>query len=40
MKIISKFQKFMYGRYGVDDLYKFILSIFLYTSLAGINFLK
>ncbi len=35
MKIISKFQKFMYGRYGVDDLYKFLL--YLYFLLVIIN---
>ena len=27
MKFINKIQKFMYGRYGVDDLYKFLFKI-------------
>lgn len=35
MKFIEKFQKFMYGRYGVDDLYKFLM--YVYISLVIIN---
>lgn len=29
MKIINKIQKFMTGRYGPDDLYKFLLKIYI-----------
>ena len=28
-KLIYKLQKFMYGRYGIDDLYKFMLIVCL-----------
>lgn len=35
MKFINNFQKFMYGRYGVDDLYKFLM--YLYIILVIIN---
>ena len=35
MKYIYKIQKFMQGRYGVDELYKFLLG--LYFSLFVIN---
>ncbi len=29
MKFINKLQKFMYGRYGTDDLYKFLLVLYI-----------
>ena len=29
MNFINKFQKFMYGRYGVDELYKFLFKIYI-----------
>lgn len=29
MKYINKFQKFMYGRYGADDLYSFLFKTYL-----------
>lgn len=35
MKFIEKFQKFMYGRYGVDELYKFLM--YTYILLVIIN---
>lgn len=30
MKWQSKLQKFMYGRYGVDELYKFLFGLYLF----------
>lgn len=36
MKYISKIQKFMLGRYGVDELYKFLLRIYLILFLIDI----
>ena len=35
MKLIQKLQKFMYGRYGVDELFKFFF--FIYVVLITIN---
>lgn len=35
MKFMEKFQKFMYGRYGVDELYKFLM--YLYIILVVVN---
>ena len=29
MKYISKFQKFMYGRYGADELYTFLFKVYI-----------
>lgn len=29
MKYIEKFQKFMYGRYGIDDLYNFLFKLYI-----------
>lgn len=29
MKFVNKVQKFMYGRYGVDDLYKFLFGLYI-----------
>lgn len=29
MKYIEKFRNFMYGRYGIDDLYKFLFKVYL-----------
>lgn len=29
MSFINKFQRFMYGRYGIDDLYKFLFKIYI-----------
>lgn len=36
MKYINKIQKFMMGRYGVDDLYKFLLRLYLILFLLDI----
>lgn len=35
MKYIEKIQKFMYGRYGIDELYRFMF--YLYTLLIILN---
>ena len=29
MKFINKLQKFMYGRYGIDELYKFLFYFYI-----------
>ena len=29
MKYIEKFRKFMYGRYGIDELYKFLFRLYI-----------
>lgn len=29
MKLFNKIQKFMYGRYGIDELYKFLFGIYI-----------
>lgn len=29
MKYINKLQSFMYGRYGIDDLYKFLFKLYI-----------
>ena len=36
MNFISKIQQFMYGRYGIDDLTKFILKIYLVVIVINI----
>lgn len=36
MKYIDKIQKFMMGRYGVDDLYKFLLRLYLIIFLIDV----
>jgi len=36
MKFINKFQKFMYGRYGVDDLTKFIFYVYFILILINL----
>lgn len=30
MKIIEKLRKFMYGRYGIDDLYNFMFRLYIF----------
>lgn len=30
MKFIEKLQKFMYGRYGIDELYKFMFYLYIF----------
>jgi len=39
MKRMNKFQKFMYGRYGIDELYKFLLKLYVVIFVINI-FLK
>ena len=29
MKFVQKIGKFMYGRYGIDDLYKFLFKVYI-----------
>ena len=29
MKYIEKFRRFMYGRYGIDELYQFLLKLYV-----------
>ena len=36
MKIINKIQRFMYGRYGIDDLYKFLFKLYLVLLIANL----
>lgn len=36
MKFINKVQRFMYGRYGMDDLYKFLFKIYILLLIIGI----
>lgn len=36
MKFINKLHKFMYGRYGPDDLYKFLFKIYVIMFLINI----
>jgi hypothetical protein len=36
MKYIYKLQKFMMGRYGIDDLYKFLLRLYLIIFIVDI----
>lgn len=36
MKWQNKFQKFMYGRYGVDELYKFLFGLYIITFIINI----
>lgn len=36
MKYIEKLQKFMYGRYGIDELYKFMVRIYLFMLILNI----
>ena len=36
MKFINKLRKFMTGRYGIDDLYKFLLRLYLILFLVDI----
>ena len=38
MKFINKVYKFMYGRYGPDDLYKFLFTIYFLLLLINIFF--
>ena len=35
-KWIAKIYRFMYGRYGVDDLYRFGLGVFIFLSLLNL----
>jgi len=36
MNFINKFQKFMYGRYGIDELYSFLLKLYLALIIIGL----
>lgn len=36
MKFINKIQKFMYGRYGIDELYQFFFGLYLLTLIIDI----
>lgn len=36
MSFINKIQKFMYGRYGADDLYRFLLRTYVVLIIANI----
>lgn len=36
MKFAQKFQKFMYGRYGIDDLYKFLFKVYIFLLILNI----
>ena len=36
MKFTEKLQKFMYGRYGVDELYKFLFGLYILTFIINI----
>ena len=38
MKFINKYQKFMYGRYGVDELYKFLFYIYIFLVILNLFF--
>lgn len=39
MKYIEKFRRFMYGRYGIDELYQFLLWLYVFLFILNI-FLK
>ena len=39
MKYINKYQKFMYGKYGVDELYNFLFKVYLILFILNL-FLK
>lgn len=36
MKYISKFRKFMYGRYGPDELYRFLFGIYIFLLIVNL----
>ncbi len=36
MKLRDKFQKFMYGRYGSDDLYNFLFKLYIFLFILNI----
>ena len=36
MNYINKFQKFMYGRYGIDELYTFLFKVYLFLFIINI----
>ena len=36
MKFINKIQKYMYGRYGVDELYRFLFGLYILTFIINI----
>lgn len=38
MKFMNKFQKFMYGRYGVDQLYYFLFGLYLILFIVNLFF--
>lgn len=38
MKFINRVVRFMYGRYGVDDLYKFLFKLFFCLALVNLIF--
>lgn len=36
MNFINKLQRFMYGRYGIDDLYKFLFKVYIILLIINI----
>ena len=36
MKFIDKFRKFMYGRYGIDDLYNFLFYFYIFLCIINL----
>lgn len=36
MKYLYKFQRFMYSRYGIDDLYKFLFKLYIFLFILNI----
>jgi len=36
MNFINKFQKFMYGRYGIDEFYGFLLKLYIVLVIIGL----
>ena len=36
MRLINKIQRFMYGRYGIDELYRFLFKIYIGLLIIGL----
>ena len=36
MKLKNKLQRFMYGRYGIDDLYRFLFKVYIVLLIIGL----
>ena len=36
MSFINKFRNFMYGRYGIDELYGFLLKLYIILVIIGL----